>query len=199
MNTHAITQELRPLFSVTLGLLLITAVAYPLAVTGIGQALFSRQANGSIVEVGSTEVGSSLLGQSFTEDYYFHGRPSAAGDGYDASSSSGSNLGPTSQALIDRVSEDGAAFREANGLAADAALPADAVTASGSGLDPHVSPATAQLQVARVAEARGVSEEQVRTLVDQHTEGRQLLLIGEPRVNVLKLNIALDERFPLPE
>jgi potassium-transporting ATPase KdpC subunit len=199
MNTHAITQELRPLFSVTLGLLLINAVAYPLAVTGIGQALFSRQANGSIIEVGGNEVGSSLLGQRFTADHYFHGRPSAAGEGYDASASGGSNLGPTSQALIDRINEDGAAFREANGLAADAVLPADAVTASGSGLDPHVSPATAQLQVARVAAARGVSEEQVRALVDEHTEGRQLLLIGEPRVNVLRLNIAVDERFPLAD
>lgn len=199
MNSNAITQELRPLFSLTMGLLLITAVAYPLAVTGIGQALFNRQANGSIVEAGGSEVGSSLLGQSFTEDYYFHGRPSAAGDGYDASASSGSNLGPTSQTLVDRVNEDGAAFRDANGLATDAVLPADAVTASGSGLDPHISPATAQLQVTRVAEARGVSKQDIRTLVDEFTEGRQLLLIGEPRVNVLKLNIALDERFPLAE
>lgn len=195
MNSRALTQELRPLLSVTVALMLITAVAYPLVVTGIAQTVFSRQANGSIVKVGDIEVGSSLIGQTFTGERYFHGRPSAAGEGYDASASSGSNLGPTSQKLIDRVSDDVRAFREANGLASDAALPSEAVTASASGLDPHVSPATARLQVARVAQARGVSETEVRALVNEFTEGRQLLLIGEPRVNILKLNVALDERF----
>jgi K+-transporting ATPase ATPase C chain len=196
MNSRAITQELRPLISLTVALLLMTAVAYPLAVTGIAQTVFSRQANGSLVKVDGAEVGSSLIGQAFSGDQYFQARPSAAGDGYDAAASSGSNLGPTSQKLIDRVSEDGAAFREANGVADDALLPSDAVTASASGLDPHVSPATARLQVARVAEARGVSPTEVRALLDEFTEGRQLLLVGEPRVNILKLNIALDARFP---
>jgi K+-transporting ATPase ATPase C chain len=192
------TQELRPLLSVTVTLLLITAVAYPLAVTGIAQAVFNRQANGSIVSVDGAGVGSSLIGQVFTGDHYFHGRPSAAGEGYDASASSGSNLGPTSQTLVDRVTNDGATFRSANGLAGDAMLPSDSVTASGSGLDPHISPATARLQVARVATARGVSESAVRAVLDEFTEERQLLLIGEPRVNVLLLNIALDERYPAP-
>ncbi len=195
-NQSAFTGVVRPMLVITALLLVITAVAYPLVVTGLAQALFPRQANGSLVTVGSTEVGSSLVGQSFTSDAYFQGRPSAAGDGYDASASSGSNLGPTSQKLMDRVAADGESFREANGLTADAALPSDAVTASASGLDPHVSPATAQMQVARVAAARGVAAAAVSQLVNEHTEGRTLGLIGEPRVNVLRLNIALDEQFP---
>ncbi|MBX7111109.1 MAG: potassium-transporting ATPase subunit KdpC [Dehalococcoidia bacterium] len=198
MTAKALTQELRPLLGITVTMLLLTTAVYPLAVTGVAQTLFHRQANGSIVEVNGSPVGSTLIGQMFEGDQYFHGRPSAAGDGYDASASGGSNLGPTSQKLIDRVTEDAAAFRQSNSLEAHATLPSDAVTASGSGLDPHVSPATARLQVERVAHARRVTEDQVRELVDEFTEGRQLVLIGEPRVNVLKLNIALDERFPLP-
>jgi K+-transporting ATPase ATPase C chain len=196
MSTRAIAQELRPLLGITVAMLLLTTVLYPLAVTGIAQALFSRQANGSIVEVGGVAVGSTLIGQTFEGEQYFHGRPSAAGDGYDASASSGSNLGPTSQKLVDRVTEDAAAFRELNGLDGQEMLPADAVTASGSGLDPHISPATARLQVARVAATRGAPEAEVQALVHEMTEGRQMVLVGEPRVNVLKLNIALDERFP---
>lgn len=209
MGRQSTFEMVRPLAVVTAMLLLITAVAYPLLITGVGQVAFKRQANGSMISVGGQEVGSSLVGQAFAGDQYFQGRPSAAGAGYDGASSSGSNLGPTSAKLIDGIHDpanpdidfDGikdraAAFREANGLAADAVLPADAVTASGSGLDPHVSPATARLQVARVAKARGATEPAVRALVDEFTEGRVLGVIGEPRVNVLKLNIALDERFP---
>lgn len=192
-----LSRELRPILGVTAVLLLITAVAYPLAVTGIAQVAFPRQANGSLLEVDGVEVGSSLVGQAFAGEAYFHGRPSAAGEGYDAANSSGSNLGPTSQKLVDRVTEDGAAFRTANGLAEGAVLPSDTLTASGSGLDPHISPATAHLQVARVAGARGASEAEVAALVEEYTEGRQLGLIGEPRVNVLLLNLALDERFPV--
>ena len=195
--TSRLTDELRPLFALTLLLLAITALAYPLVVTGIAQVVFPRQAGGSIVEVDGEPVGSSLVGQVFTGEAYFRPRPSAAGDGYDAANSSGSNLGPTSQRLIDRVSADGAAFREGNAIQPGVMLPSDSVTASGSGLDPHISPATARLQVGRVASARGVSAEEIRALVDEFTEGRQLLLIGEPRVNVLSLNLALDERYPL--
>jgi K+-transporting ATPase ATPase C chain len=195
--TDSFTRELRPLFALTLALLLVTSVAYPLVVTGVAQVAFARQANGSVIEVDGTDVGSSLLGQVFSSEAYFHSRPSAAGDGYDAANSSGSNLGPTSQKLIDRVTEDAAAFREAHGVAEATLLPSDSVTASGSGLDPHISPATARLQVKAVAAARGANEAQVRQLLDEFTEGRQLFLIGEPRVNVLKLNVALDERYPL--
>jgi K+-transporting ATPase ATPase C chain len=201
--------QFRPLVGVTVMLLLLTVVAYPLVVTGIGQVAFPRQANGSIIEVNGKPVGSSLIGQLFEGETYFHGRPSAAGAGYDGASSSGSNLGPTSAKLIegihdpanpdtdfDGIKDRAAAFREVNGLADDAMLPADAVTASGSGLDPHVSPGTARLQVARVAEARGASEADVRALLDDFTEQPFLGIVGEPRVNVLKLNLALDERFP---
>jgi K+-transporting ATPase ATPase C chain len=209
MNSTAISRELRPLIVLSLALLFITAVAYPALVTGVAQVAFPRQANGSIIEVDGNAVGSSLIGQAWSGEQYFHGRPSAAGDGYDASASSGSNLGPTSDKLIngihdpadpdsdfDGIKDRAAAFRELNGLPADAAIPADAVTASGSGLDPHVSPATARLQVARVATARGASEADVRALLDEFTEEPVLGIFGEPRVNVLKLNLALDERFP---
>jgi K+-transporting ATPase ATPase C chain len=200
MNTlDTLKAELRPLAGITIGLLLITAVAYPLAITGIGQAFFNRQANGSLIEVDGEAVGSSLVGQVFVGAEYFHGRPSAAGDGYDAASSSGSNLGPTSATLLERIEAGAAEFRSENGLAPDSELPADAVTASSSGLDPHISPATARLQVARIADARGASEIEIRDLVDEYTEDPFLGFIGKSRVNVLKLNIALDERFPLEQ
>jgi len=210
MELTAWKSELRPLVAVTLALVIITAVIYPLAVTGIGQAAFNRQANGSMVKANGNDVGSSLIGQQFTGDQYFQGRPSAAGTGYDASSSSGSNLGPTSNKLINGIHNQAApstnfdglkdratAFRAANRLDASTVLPADAVTASASGLDPHISPATARLQVGRVAKARGVPEADILNLVNHYTEEPVIGFIGQARVNVLKLNIALDRQFPL--
>lgn len=216
MNLQAaLRSDLRPLLTITAALLLITAVAYPLTMTGVGQLIFGDRVNGSIVTIDGVEVGSSLIGQSFTSPEYFHGRPSAAGAGYDAASSSGSNLGPTSAKLILGVEDDPAtsdtdesfagivqrveAFRETNGLDDDAVLPADSVTASASGLDPHISPATARLQVARVAGARGVSTGEVQAVLDDFTDGAFLGFIGEERVNVLMLNIELDRRFPVGE
>ena len=200
--------EIRPLLAIAVTLLLITAVIYPLAVFGVGQLAFHRQANGSITTVGGNAVGSSLIGQEFTQPQYFHPRPSAAG--YNAAASTGSNLGPTSALLINGVHDAAdqsndvagikdrvAAFRKENGLAASVNVPADAVTASASGLDPDVSPATARLEVARVARARGAPDVEVRALVDQYTEGAFLGFIGQPRVNVLQLNLALDQRFPV--
>ena len=209
MARNGILDQVRPILVAGGLLLVVTSVLYPLAVTGIAQVAFPRQANGSMVSVGGNEVGSTLIGQTFDAPKYFQGRPSAAGTGYDASASSGSNLGPTSDKLINGIHDpkdpskdfDGIvdrvkAFKDANGVAAEAALPADAVTASASGLDPHISPATAWLQVPRVAKARGADEAKVRALVDQFTEPAELWVIGQDRVNVLKLNIALDAQFP---
>ena len=185
--------QLRTAVLLTLILTALTGLVYPLVLTGIAQLAFPRQANGSLLTANGRVVGSELLGQNFAAPGYFHPRPSAAGaDGYDAAASSGSNLGPTNRKLIDQVEERAAAYRAENGLAASAVVPGDAVTASASGLDPHISPANAALQVARVARARGVSEERVRALVAQQTEGPQWLLFGEPRVYVLRLNLALD-------
>jgi K+-transporting ATPase ATPase C chain len=182
-------RQLRPAL-VMLGLMTgLLGIIYPLATTGIAEAVFPTQARGSLVKVGDKVVGSALLAQGFTGDKYFHPRPSAAGEkGYDASSSSGSNLGPTSKVLTERVAVDVAAVRKET----TTPIPVDLVTTSGSGLDPHVSPAAALLQVPRVAKARGLPEERVRDLVTERTEGRLLGLIGEPRVNVLLLNLALD-------
>jgi K+-transporting ATPase ATPase C chain len=172
----------------------ITGLAYPLVVTGIAQGLFNDKADGSLVENADGEVvGSSLVGQSFSDPGYFHPRPSAAGDGYDGSASSGSNLGPTNDDLLASVEERADAYREENRLDADAQVPVDAVTASASGLDPNISVANARLQAPRVAEERGLDLDAVMELVDDHTSGRDVGFLGEKRVNVIELNLALGE------
>ena len=182
-------QELRPAFILMALMTLLTGIAYPLAITGVAQAVFPDQANGSLVVGDGEVIGSSLIGQSFAGPAYFHPRPSYAGDGYAADSSGGSNLAPTSRELVEAVRERATAL---SAVAGTVPVPIDLVTASGSGLDPHISPQAALFQAARVAEARGLSEDSVRELVDAHTEGRTLGLLGEPRVNVLLLNLALD-------
>ncbi|MGZ5537066.1 MAG: K(+)-transporting ATPase subunit C [Chthoniobacterales bacterium] len=189
----AFFSEIRGAIFATLVLAIVCCGLYPLVVYGLGQALFHDKANGSlIVEKDGTVRGSKLLAQGFADPKYFHPRPSAAGTGYDATSSSGSNLGPTSQKLNDSIKDGIASYRSENGLSEADPVPADAVTASGSGLDPHISVRNAELQVARVAKARSLSEEKVRELVRQNTDGRQLDILGEAGVNVLNLNLALD-------
>jgi potassium-transporting ATPase KdpC subunit len=188
-----IRRQLAPAVAVFLALTLLTGVAYPLAVTGVAQVAFPGRADGSLVERDGAAVGSRLLGQSFSDERYFHPRPSAAGDGYDGAASSPSNIGPTNDELLASVAERLAAYRELNGVPADAEVPVDAVTASGSGLDPHISPANALLQAPRVADARGIAVDTVLELVDDHTAGRSLGFLGEPSVIVLELNLALDD------
>jgi potassium-transporting ATPase KdpC subunit len=190
----SLVQHLRSAVLMVVVLTVMLGIIYPLLMTGISQVVFPSQANGSLVRDSSgTVIGSAILAQNFTQPQYFHPRPSAAGsDGYDATNSGGSNLGPTNQKLIDAVKDRTDAYRDENSLAADAPVPVDAVTASASGLDPDISPANALIQASRVAKARGLSEDQVHTLVNQNTEGRTLGILGEPRVNVLKLNLALD-------
>ena len=168
---------------------------YPLVVYGVGQLLFPHQADGSLlVDKSNTVRGSALLAQNFTGAQYFHPRPSAAGaNGYDATSSGGSNLGPTSSNLVANITQNIAAYRSDNNLATNAPVPADAVTASACGLDPHISVVNAEIQIPRVAKARGISEDRVRELVEQNTSGRDLGVFGEPRVNVMTLNFALDQ------
>ena len=177
----------------TLVLAVVCCGIYPLIVFGIAQAAFHDKANGSlIVDASGTVRGSRLIGQQFTVDKYFHSRPSAAGSGYDAANSSGSNLGPTSQKLNDAIKERIEAYRKENGLKVTDPLPADAVTASGSGLDPHISLRNAELQTARVAKARNLGEDRVRALIQQNTDSADLGVLGEAGVNVLRLNLALD-------
>lgn len=184
-------QILIPAVLVTLVLTVLTGLVYPLVVTGLSRALFHREANGSMIEVNGKVVGSALIGQKFTHPGYFHGRPSAAGDGYDAANSGATNLGPTNQHLIDRVRDDIRKFRQENPTYTGP-IPADLLTTSASGLDPHISPASAFAQVDRVAKARGVAPGVVRGKVEQHVERRQFGIFGEPRVNVLLLNLDLD-------
>jgi potassium-transporting ATPase KdpC subunit len=195
------SKEIRPAIVLVLALTLITGLVYPLAITGIAGVMFPYQAQGSLIEKDGTVVGSALIGQLFADDKYFHGRPSATNTPdpkdptktidapYNAANSMGSNLGPTNKALIDRVKGDVDKLKEEN---SSGAVPIDLVTTSGSGLDPHISPDGALFQVPRVAKARDMPESRVRQLVQEHTEGRFLGLLGEPRVNVLALNLALD-------
>jgi len=188
--------ELKPAILMTILLTVITGLLYPLAVTGIAQTILPDQANGSLITRHGQVVGSGLIGQNFSKPEYFHPRPSAAGqNGYDAAASGGSNLGPSNPALGDRLKKDAATFRTDN-PDYSGPIPSDAITTSGSGLDPEISPANARAQLMRVAKARNADVNAVRTLVQTLTEGRQFGFLGEPRVNVLQLNQALDEQFP---
>lgn len=177
----------------TIATTILLGVIYPLTVTGLAQVLFHDKANGQLIVQNGKVVGSRIIGQPFGTDPYFHSRPSAAGNGYDAANSSASNLGPTNHTLIDRVNTSVAQLKTENPAQP---VPIDLVTTSGSGLDPHITPAAASFQIPRVAKTRGVTEAQLQALIAKHTEGRQLGFLGEPRVNVLELNLDLDAQFP---
>ena len=193
-------RQIRPAIVLIVLMTVLTGLAYPLFMTGVAQVLFPHQANGSLIEKDGKAIGSELIGQNFTDDKYFHGRPSATTDTdpndstktvpapYNAGNSGGSNAGPTAKSLIERVQGDVETLKKEK----DGPIPVDMVTTSGSGLDPHITPAAAEFQVARVAKARGLSEDKVRELVAENTEGRVIGIFGEPRVNVLKLNLVLD-------
>ena len=188
MRRHLITAILYTIVTT-----IIFGIFYPFAVTGAAQLLFHDKANGQLIQQNGQTVGSRIIGQPFTAPGYFHSRPSAAGNGYDAANSSGSNYAPTNKKLIDRVAGDVASLQPDS---PNTDIPIDLVTASASGLDPHITPAAAQFQIPRIARERNLSETTVRQLIARHTEGRQLGFLGEPRVNVLKLNLALDRQWP---
>jgi potassium-transporting ATPase KdpC subunit len=177
----------------TVATTILLGIVYPLVVTGIAQVIFPEQANGQLIQKSGQTVGSRIIGQAFSGTSYFHSRPSAAGNGYDAANSAGSNFGPTNRKLIDRVKGDVASAQADN---PGTSVPIDLVTTSASGFDPHITPAAAEYQLPRVAKERGTTVDQLHALLAKHTEGRQLGVLGEPRVNVLELNLELDERFP---
>jgi K+-transporting ATPase ATPase C chain len=189
-------KQIYPAFAITIVLTVLLGIIYPLVITGLAQVIFPRQAAGSLIEKDGKVIGSSLIGQPFTGRSYFHSRPSAAGNGYDATASGGTNFGPTSRKLFESNIKPAAdALREEN---PNTPIPIDLVTSSGSGLDPHITPAAAEFQVPRVVKERGMSADEVRRLVREHTEGRQFGFLGEARVNVLELNLALDAIRPMP-
>jgi len=177
----------------TIATTVLLGIVYPLVVTGIAQVIFPKQANGQLIQKAGRTVGSRIIGQGFSGADYFHPRPSAAGSGYDAANSGGSNLGPTNKKLVERVNQDVASLHTEN---PNQAVPIDLVTTSASGFDPHITPAAAEFQLSRVAKARGINQDALRKLIAKHMEGRQLGVLGEPRINVLELNLELDERFP---
>jgi K+-transporting ATPase ATPase C chain len=187
-------EQILPGLRIKLFMTVVLGIGYPLLMTGISQVVFPKQSNGSLIKNGDKVIGSELIGQNFSKPEYFHPRPSAAGNGYDPLASGGSNLGPTNQKLIDRMKASVEQFRKEN-PDFQGPIPADLLTTSASGLDPHISPASAQAQAARIAKARGISIEQVNQAITRFTEGPDLGLLGEPRVNVLKLNLALDQRL----